>query len=346
MRSGRTNDEVAGRSRRDVAQRRAGGDREHRLLARPRPDIAALDALGKEGDWEFDGVTLHAHEPRQGAVPGRTEGEKPLTKRDLIRYYAMVAPMMVPYLEATAAQHASVPERRRQAGLLAQGGPSHAPDGSRDGATTTPTRARPSTTSSPTGPPTLAWLANYGAVELHAWTSRIPDVHRPTYAMIDIDPGEKTTWDEVVTLARLYRAALDHVGVRGFPKVTGQRGIQIWVPIEPGPTFDDTRAWVEPCRARRRRRARAGELEVGEAGRGGLARLDYTQNAINKTLVAPYSVRAAAGAPVSMPIRGTSSTIPSSAATAGRSATPARASLEVGDLFAAVLTTQQKLPPL
>jgi hypothetical protein len=48
-----------------------------------------------------------------------------------------------------------------------------------------------------------------------------------------------------VLLASLYRAALEHVHVRGFPKVTGQRGIQIWIPIEPGPSFEDTRAWVE-----------------------------------------------------------------------------------------------------
>ena len=49
----------------------------------------------------------------------------------------------------------------------------------------------------------LAWLANYGAIELHPWTSRIPDVDRPTYALIDIDPGPRTAWDDVVLLARV-----------------------------------------------------------------------------------------------------------------------------------------------
>ena len=105
-------------------------------------------------------------------------------------------------------------------------------------------------------------------------------------------------------LARLYRAALDHLGCQAVPKVTGKRGMQIWVPVATGYTFDDTRAWVEDsCRA-----------PIGatlpdlvswnwrKAERGGLARLDYTQNAINKTLVAPFSVRPAPGAPVSVPI--------------------------------------------
>ena len=82
-------------------------------------------------------------------------------------------------------------------------------------------------------PAALAWLANHAAVELHPWTSRIADVERPTYALIDLDPGESTTWDELITLARLHRTALEHLGVRGYPKTSGRRGLQVWVPIEP-----------------------------------------------------------------------------------------------------------------
>ena len=91
----------------------------------------------------------------------------------------------------------------------------------------------------------LAWLSNHGAVEFHPWTSRVDDVHRPTYTLIDIDPGPDTTWDEVVTLARLHRTALEHLDVRGYPKTSGRRGLQVWVPIEPVLTFDETRAWVD-----------------------------------------------------------------------------------------------------
>jgi bifunctional non-homologous end joining protein LigD len=128
-------------------------------------------------------------------------------------------------------------------------------------------------------------------------------VHHPTYAFVDLDPGETTTWEELLTLARLHRTALGHLGVRGYPKATGRRGLQIWIPIEPGPTFDETREWV-------RQLSHAVAAVVPDLvsskwekrDRGGKARLDYTQNAINKTLVAPYSVRAGAGAPVSMPI--------------------------------------------
>jgi bifunctional non-homologous end joining protein LigD len=146
-------------------------------------------------------------------------------------------------------------------------------------------------------------MANYAAVELHAWTSRVPDVRKPTWAYIDIDPGPETEWADVVLLARLYRSGLEHLGVSGQPKVTGGRGLHIWVPIEPVYTFDQTRAWVETL-------SRAVGATVPELvswawrkeEREGRARLDYTQNAINKTLVAPYSPRPAAGAPVSVPV--------------------------------------------
>jgi bifunctional non-homologous end joining protein LigD len=152
-------------------------------------------------------------------------------------------------------------------------------------------------------PAALAWVANYGAIELHPWTSTTQHPHQPTWAMIDIDPGESSDFDDVLVVARLHRTALDHLGVQAKPKVTGKRGIQIWVPVADGLTFDDTRAWVE-------RLSRAigdsvpdmvsWEWEV--AKRGGRIRLDYTQNAINKTLVAPFSTRPAHGAPVSVPI--------------------------------------------
>jgi len=150
----------------------------------------------------------------------------------------------------------------------------------------------------------LVWMANFGALELHPWTSRLADVHRPTWALIDVDPGTTSTFDDVLVLSRLYRTALDHLGVVGMPKVTGKRGVQIWIPISDDYTFTDTRTWVE-----RVSRAVGGTVpdlvswEWHKDRRNGLARLDYTQNAINKTLVAPFSPRPAGGAPVSVPIR-------------------------------------------
>jgi bifunctional non-homologous end joining protein LigD len=148
-------------------------------------------------------------------------------------------------------------------------------------------------------------------------------------------------------LARLHRTALDHLGIVGRPKLTGRRGIQIWIPVREHLDFDRTRAWVEQL-----------SKTIGQvvpelvswrwqvADRQGLARLDYTQNAINKTLVAPYSPRAAPGAPVSAPIEWDELDDPGM--------TPDRFTIrsivsritDRGDLFRAVLNKGQALPKL
>ena len=131
------------------------------------------------------------------------------------------------------------------------------------------------------------------------------------------------------------------------PKVTGRRGIQIWVPIARGPAFDDTRAWVEQLS--KTVGAVVPELvswkwQVDD--RGGLARLDYTQNAINKTLVAPYSPRAAAGAPVSRPIEWDELDDPALRPDGFTIRTIVPRLAERGDLFRAVLHGRQRLPVL
>jgi bifunctional non-homologous end joining protein LigD len=129
--------------------------------------------------------------------------------------------------------------------------------------------------------------------------------------------------------------------------VTGRRGIQIWVPVAPGPDFTETRAWAEQV-------SHAVGAVVPElvswkwdvSARGGQARLDYTQNAVNKTLVAPYSPRAAAGAPVSVPIMWDELDDPALRPDGfPLRAVPDRLA-DLGDLFAPVLQRDQVLPSL
>jgi bifunctional non-homologous end joining protein LigD len=196
-------------------------------------------------------------------------------------------------------------------------------------------------------PAALVWVAQLGSLEWHAWTSRTDQPHRPSYALVDLDPGTETTWDDLLVLARLHRDAFTHLGVTAFPKVTGGRGIQVWVPIARGPGFDETRAWVE--KLSRTVGAVVPELVSWKwevRSRGGLARLDYTQNAVNKTLVAPYSPRAAAGAPVSAPITWDELDDPDLRPDGFTVRTVLDRLAERGDLFAGVLSVEQTLPPL
>jgi bifunctional non-homologous end joining protein LigD len=135
--------------------------------------------------------------------------------------------------------------------------------------------------------------------------------------------------------------------VTGFPKLTGKRGIQIWVPVRDGYTFDQTRDWVGELS-----RAVGGTVpdlvswEWEKGSRGGRARLDYTQNAVNKTLVAPYAVRPLAGASVSAPITWQELDDPDLRPDGWDIRTIGDRLQERGDLFRGVLDLAQELPSL
>jgi bifunctional non-homologous end joining protein LigD len=210
---------------------------------------------------------------------------------------------MLPYLAGRAVNMHRYPDGVGTKGFWHKEAPDHAPSWLRRWRNPDADPGETQTYIVPDSAAALAWLANFGALELHPWTSTVDAPDQPTWALFDIDPGEAMGFAEVLDLARLHRTALAHLGVQGCPKVTGKRGIQIWVPVAAGYTFDDTRRWVEAVS--RAIGATTPELVSWEwevARRGGRVRLDYTQNAVNKTLVAPFSTRPAAGAPVSVPI--------------------------------------------
>lgn len=299
--TGRTNDEVAADPDREWRSDAPAAEAEVSLLPEPPPDdaIAALEDLGRQGTWEVFGRRLKVTNLDKVLFPG----EPPVTKRELLAYAARIAPVSLPYLEGRALNLHRYPDGAGRPGFWHKELPGHAPSwlprwdnpGAGSGETTTYLVVDE--------PAALVWAANFGALEWHPWTSRTRVPHEPTYALVDLDPGERTTWDELLQLARLHRTALEHLGVTARPKVTGRRGIQVWVPVRPGYSFEETRAWVE------RLSRTVGQVlpdlvswKWEKTARGGLARLDYTQNAINKTLVAPYSPRPGTGAPVSVPL--------------------------------------------
>jgi bifunctional non-homologous end joining protein LigD len=262
-------------------------------------ELAALDQIGKAGRWVVGGREVRLTNLDKVLFPA----DPPVTKRDLIAYYAVVAPFMLPYLHDRAVNTHRYPDGVTHSGFWQKEVPDHAPDWLTRWHNKAADDDETQCYAVLDSVPALVWMANFGVVELHPWTSRPPATDQPTWALIDVDPGARTSFDEVLVLARLYRTALDHLGVVGMPKVTGQRGVQIWVPVRPGYTFEDTRSWVKVVsRAVGRTVPDLVSWQWYRDERSGLARLDYTQNAVNKTLVAPFSVRPTPRASVSVPI--------------------------------------------
>ena len=259
VKSGRTNDEVAAEPDAEWRSDLPAELAESRLRWDPptADELAALDALGAKGSWEFDGQTLRLTNLDKVLFPGR-DGEPPLSKRDLIRYYASVAPVLLPYL------HDRPVNTRR----LRAAAPDWVSSWRDDSGEPHVVADRPST---------LAWLANHGIIEMRPWTSPTATPGRPTYALVDIDPGPEATFDDALVLARLFRTALEHLGVLGRPKVDGRRGLHIWVPVQPGPAFDEIQGWVD---------------KVSDAVGATVPELVKTVRPENAaSLVAPYSVR-------------------------------------------------------
>jgi bifunctional non-homologous end joining protein LigD len=311
-------------------------------------EFEALEEIRKDGTWEVGGHRLALTNLDKVLFPPR-EGskEEPITKRELIRYFATISPVILPYLAERPLNLHRFPNGAFGPGFWQKDLPDHAPDWLRRWTETGVEERKANTHVVADRVATMAWLANQAAFEIHPWTSRLPDVHRPTYAYIDIDPGDRSTFEQVVTVARLYRTALEHLRLRAYPKTTGQRGIQIWIPIEPRYSFSDTTDWVEQLS-----RAVGGLVpdlvswEWSVSARKGRIRLDYTQNAPIKTLVAPYAVRPKAGAPVSTPITWEELDDPKLRPDRWTIRDLSERIAKVGDPFKGAVDYDQELPPL
>ncbi len=311
-----------------------------------RDELAALEAMTKDGTWTVGGFELKLTNLDKVIFPPRA-GDAPVTKRDLVRYFALIAPTMLPHLQERALNFQRFPNGPNAPGFWQKDIPGTAPAWLRrwKEVGVEEREANDHLIADRVG--ALCWLGNQTSFEIHAWTSRIEAPMAPTFALIDIDPGTDTTWDQTLTLARLYRTALGHLSVRGYPKTTGKRGIQVWIPVEPKYTFRETSDWVEKLsRAVGSTVPNLVSWEWAKNRRGGKARLDYTQNTYIKTLVAPYAVRPADGAPVSAPITWDELDDPDLRSDRWTIRTVVDRVDRLGDLFAAAHTDLQVLPAL
>jgi len=148
----------------------------------------------------------------------------------------------------------------------------------------------------------LVWVVNLGCVDLNPHAVRSEDMDRPDELRIDLDPVPGIAWPQIVDVARVAKEVLEEMGLIGWPKTSGSRGVHIWVRIEPKWPFDVVRrAALALAREVERRAPQIATARWWKEERRGVF-LDYNQNARDRTTASAYSVRPTPDARVSMPL--------------------------------------------
>jgi bifunctional non-homologous end joining protein LigD len=150
----------------------------------------------------------------------------------------------------------------------------------------------------------LAWVANLGCIELHTWASRVPEIEKPDYLLIDLDPTTDGQWPFVCEIALVVREVMDELGLRSYPKTSGATGLHILAPIKPELEFPVVRNFAKALAVEVERRVADQAIATTTwrvADRVGVF-VDYGQNARDRTIASAYSVRPTPDARVSAPL--------------------------------------------
>jgi bifunctional non-homologous end joining protein LigD len=198
--------------------------------------------------------------------------------------------------------------------------------------------------------PTLIWVANLASLELHTSLSHAADVQQPTMVVFDLDPGPPATVVECGRVAFWLREVLDDLGLQAFPKTSGSKGLQIYVPLNTPVTYEETKPFAHALARLLEEQHPKDVLSVMTKDlRKGKVFIDWSQNDDAKTTVCVYSLRARPRPSVSTPVTW------DEVAAVVDSGDPDTLVFEApdvlarvarhGDLFAPVAELEQSLPP-
>src|SRR5436190_10290030 len=169
--------------------------------------------------WKLDGRAVRVTSLDKPYWP-----EDGLTKGDLLGFYRELAPTMLPYFRGRPVTTKLYPRGIHGPAIYRREIPDKAPPWLRSADYQAATDGHPVRVLLAEDAAGLIWLANTGAIELHVWGAHLPDLAEPDMAVIDLDPGDRATFSDVLQAARLLHAELDRRGLRGYPKTSGGHG--------------------------------------------------------------------------------------------------------------------------
>jgi bifunctional non-homologous end joining protein LigD len=273
------------------------------------------------------------------------------TKKDVIDYYARIAPAILPHLQGRALTRKRYPDGVDGEPFFEKNAPMHKPDWVKTAPIWSGRNRRTIQYVLADDLATLIWLANLAALELHPSLALAKDIECPTVMVFDLDPGPPANIVQCCQVAIWLREIFEHLGLRSFPKTSGSKGLQLYVPLNTPTTFDATKVFSHALAQLLEQEHR--ELVVSDMKknlRTGKVFVDWSQNDEHKTTIAVYSLRAREHPTVSTPVTWDEVERTLKKKDAGllvfeSSETIARFE-KMGDLFEPVLELKQKLPDL
>jgi len=266
-----------------------------------------------------------------------------LTKGDLVDYYVAVAPAVLPHVRDRVMQMLRYPNGVDGEFFYQKRVPVPHPDWLRTYTIEFPS-GRTADFPVVNDAAALAWIANLGCIDLHTWSSRIGDVEKPDYLLIDLDPRGGDPWSHVRTIALVVKDVMDELGLASWPKTSGSTGIHILAPIVPELPFPEVRRFAKAFAQEVERRVPDIATTTWKvADRTGVF-VDFGQNARDRTIACAYSIRPTQDARASAPLRW-DEVADVEAEDFTLETMPARIA-KVGDLMAGMWSSPRSLVPL
>ncbi|MEU6963356.1 non-homologous end-joining DNA ligase [Streptomyces chrestomyceticus] len=249
-------------------------------------------------ELDVGGRTVRVSHPDKVYFPRRG-----FTKADVVHYYRSVGDGILRALKDRPTTLERYPDGVEGESFFQKRAPKNLPDWIPTGRISFPS-GRYADEICPTEPAAVLWAANLGCLTFHPWPVRRSDTEHPDELRIDLDPQPGTGYADAVRAALALRDVLDGLGLTGWPKTSGGRGLHVFVPIAPDWTFTQVRRSAIAV-ARELERRDPGRITTSwwKEERGAKIFVDYNQTARDRTIASAYSVRPFPHAPVSAPLR-------------------------------------------
>jgi bifunctional non-homologous end joining protein LigD len=273
------------------------------------------------------------------------------TKGQVVDFYVRIAPVLVPHLAGRALTMKRYPEGVDHEYFFEKNAPMHRPDWVKTAPVWSESNRRTIHFILVNDLPTLVWIANLASIELHPSLSLASDIATPTTIVFDLDPGPPANIVQCAQVGLWVREIFDHFGLQSFPKTSGSKGMQIYIPLNTKTSYQQTKSFAHAvARLLEQEHPELVVSDMKKAVRTNKVLVDWSQNDQHKTTIAVYSLRAREYPTVSTPVTWDEVEQALKKKDAAQLVFETKDVLarveKLGDLFEPVLKLKQKLPQL